>query len=560
MKNHNFYLLALLFLLGSLCAHASDLASAKVLKVTGNVLKYDADGGNVALEEGDILKEGDGITTSFSSSVDLIFSNGTELTLVENSSVSFEEMSQEPFSGDETYEELNADPSRSQTLLQLNYGQVDGHVKKLREGSKFEVNTPLGTAAIRGTIFKVALTFNINTGSITLNITNVDGLVNLLSPFVESEESVEYDSDRTSDNDVSADMVPSDLDTAPTTVCSVPPQNTIKITIPADNAVFDLILTKETNVSPRDSIAVAAISGDAEAVAQEIADAGIEVESPQDAAEIAKAVVSAAVASAAPAESADTTETAANTVVQALATIASDTNQDVVEIVEAASSGSTTGAVQAAVATAGDINRDGVIDSKDVVDVVEAASSGASSGAIEAAVTTGSDVVAVAQASSTGATSGAVQAAAESGTDVVDVTEAASAGSTSGAVEAAVAVAGDTNNDGVVDAKDVVDVVEASSNGATSGAIEGAEASGANVNNVSDAAANGATTGAIEGVEESGVDVDVNDVTDAANTGAEQGSEGTDTGTDSGTDPVITPEEPLEVSPSTRQGESNRPV
>ena len=65
MKNHNFYLLAILFLLGSFSAQAADLAAAKVLKVTGNVLKYDAGGENKALQEGDILQEGDAITTSF---------------------------------------------------------------------------------------------------------------------------------------------------------------------------------------------------------------------------------------------------------------------------------------------------------------------------------------------------------------------------------------------------------------------------------------------------------------------------------------------------------------
>ena len=81
--------------------------------------------------------------------------------------------------------------------------------------------------------------------------------------------------------------------------------------------------------------------------------------------------------------------------------------------------------------------------------------------------------------------------------------------------------------------------------------------SGWDVSNVTDAAASGSTDGAIEGVEESGADVDVNDVTDAVDSGIDQGSEDTDTDTD--TDPVVTPEEPLDVSPSSRQPENDTP-
>ena len=58
MKNLNFYLVAILFLFSSLCAHAADLATAKVLKVTGDVLKYNAEGGNEALKEGDSFGKG----------------------------------------------------------------------------------------------------------------------------------------------------------------------------------------------------------------------------------------------------------------------------------------------------------------------------------------------------------------------------------------------------------------------------------------------------------------------------------------------------------------------
>ena len=563
MKHYTVALLTIIFLLLAQSVQAAELATAKVLKVTGDVLKYSSGGGSKTLQEGDLIKEGDGITTSFYSSVDLIFSNGTELTVLENSSLSFEEMAQEPFSGDLTYDELTADPSQSQTLLQLNYGQVDGHVKKLRKDSNFEVNTPLGTAAIRGTVFRVAITFDLTTGNISLNITNFDGLVDLLTPFVEDSDAVEYDLDLTSNNEVSSDLDSTDLPSLDSKTCSIPTQHTVNIIIKADNPVFSNLLDKKKNVSPKDSIAVAAISGDVAAVAQELDDAGIEVSSPEEAAAVAEAIVSTAVSSAKPSDSAETTEVATNTVIQAIAGIAADTETNIVEVVEAASSGATAGAVEAAidagantqqvaaaiesassgassgaieaaVNSAADINNDGVVDSRDVVEVVEAASSGATAGAVEAAVEAGANsqqVAAAVESASSGATSGAVQAAVDTGTDAIDVAEAASSGATSGAIEAAV----DTGSS-------VTDAAEAASSGSTTGAIEGAEASGADVNTVADAASAGATTGAVEGAESSGANV--TDVVDAATTGSNdaQDAAGTNTDTDTGEGPVVTPE------------------
>jgi hypothetical protein len=583
MKHYTVALLTITFLLLAQSVQAAELATAKVLKVTGDVLKYSSGGGSKTLQEGDLIKEGDGITTSFYSSVDLIFSNGTELTVLENSSLSFEEMAQEPFSGDLTYDELTADPSQSQTLLQLNYGQVDGHVKKLRKDSNFEVNTPLGTAAIRGTVFRVAITFDLTTGNISLNITNFDGLVDLLTPFVEDSDAVEYDLDLTSDNEVSSDLNSTDLPSLDSKTCSIPTQHTVNIIIKADNPVFSNLLDKKKNVSPKDSIAVAAISGDVAAVAQELDDAGIEVSSPEEAAAVAEAIVSTAVSSAKPSDSAETTEVATNTVIQAIAGIAADTETNIVEVVEAASSGATAGAVEAAidagantqqvaaaiesassgassgaieaaVNSAADINNDGVVDSRDVVEVVEAASSGATAGAVEAAVDAGANtqqIDSAIESASSGASSGAIEAAVNSAADinndgvvdsrdVVEVVEAASSGATAGAVEAAVEAGANSQQvaaavesassgatSGAVQAAvdtgtDAIDVAEAASSGATSGAIEAAVDTGSSVTDAAEAASSGSTTGAIEGAEASGADV--NTVADAASAGATTGA------------------------------------
>jgi hypothetical protein len=174
-----------LLAISALSAHAAELATAKVLSISGTVVK--TEGGGVikvggresSLKVGDILREGDRINTTDGSKVFLVFSNGSEVTLYQNSSLSIVELEQEPYTSKRVYNELVADPSKSQTLLELDYGQLDGHVKKLSNTSSFNINTPLGTAAIRGTRFSISLGFS--GGKFTLSISNFDGLVDLIT-------------------------------------------------------------------------------------------------------------------------------------------------------------------------------------------------------------------------------------------------------------------------------------------------------------------------------------------------------------------------------------------
>ena len=165
--------------------HASQLATAKVISVEGTVTKHTTGGIKLNGRErqvkvGDILSEGDSVNSSADSQAFLVFSNGSEITIYENTSVKIAELVQEPYDSSQTYEQLQADPSKSQTLLKLNYGQLDGHVKKLSEASSFRVKTPLGTAAIRGTKFNVKLVFDRDTNKFELTIRNLDGLVDFI--------------------------------------------------------------------------------------------------------------------------------------------------------------------------------------------------------------------------------------------------------------------------------------------------------------------------------------------------------------------------------------------
>ena len=174
-----------LLAISALSAHAAELATAKVLSISGTVVKTEGGGlikiggRESTLKVGDILREGDRINTTDGSKVFLVFSNGSEVTLYQNSSLSIVELEQEPYTSKRVYNELVADPSKSQTLLELDYGQLDGHVKKLTNRSSFNINTPLGTAAIRGTRFSISLGFS--GGKFILSISNFDGLVDLIT-------------------------------------------------------------------------------------------------------------------------------------------------------------------------------------------------------------------------------------------------------------------------------------------------------------------------------------------------------------------------------------------
>jgi len=175
-----------LLAISALSTHAAELATAKVLSVSGTVIKTEGGGGSFKvggrespLKAGDILREGDRIHSTEGSKVFLVFSNGSEITLFQNSSLSIVDLEQEPYTSKRVYNELEADPSKSQTLLELDYGQLDGHVKKLSSASSFNIETPLGTAAIRGTRFSISLLFTGN--KLVLSVSNFDGLVDILT-------------------------------------------------------------------------------------------------------------------------------------------------------------------------------------------------------------------------------------------------------------------------------------------------------------------------------------------------------------------------------------------
>lgn len=231
---------ALLFALSGLSATAQELATAKVVSVTGTVTKYSPDGGNAPLRVGDLLREGDAVSATALSAADLVFSNGSEMTIEENTSVNFATLTQEAFSGGKTYAELEADPSTSQTVLELNFGKLSGHVKSLQSDSRFDVETPLGTAAIRGTTWATLLIYDAENEEFILSVENEDGAVDFFSRYVGG---VQYDDENVGDKGYASELEESVRE-------EIPSAHTVIVRLPKTDPLYDDLIQLIQNYQP----------------------------------------------------------------------------------------------------------------------------------------------------------------------------------------------------------------------------------------------------------------------------------------------------------------------
>ena len=241
MKSPYLHLILLaLFGLSSLTATAAQqLASAKVLSMSGTVISESEDGVESPLMIGAILGQGDSIVTGAWSTALLVFSNGSEILVTEKTSITIVELSQEAFGGTKSYEQLKADPSKSQSLLQLNYGKISGHVKSLKAGSRFDIETPLGTAAIRGTKFVIECRYNAIRGEFIFVVYNLDGKVDLISRLNGTSK---YGSGNSAEKAYEAE--------GEETIESIPPAHRITVRISGNNPNFERIVNPEVNFPP----------------------------------------------------------------------------------------------------------------------------------------------------------------------------------------------------------------------------------------------------------------------------------------------------------------------
>ena len=109
----------------------------------------------VGLRVGSIVASSSQIRVEQHSEVVLLFSNGTIATIGANTRMTVKEFQQESFGRYDGNFSREEEVSSARLLLDLEAGDLVVDVKKLKRSSSFEVSTPLGTAGIRGTVFKI---------------------------------------------------------------------------------------------------------------------------------------------------------------------------------------------------------------------------------------------------------------------------------------------------------------------------------------------------------------------------------------------------------------------
>jgi FecR protein len=142
------------------------------------------------LKSNDVITEKYTVNVGAASTAILVFSNGSSVNLRENSSLVISEFLQDPFAKPYATTILTEEPTTSVTKLNLPSGEIVCNVKKLRtkEGSSLTVNTPVGAAGVRGTIFAVSYvpdgsgnwiyTLSVTEGEVAL--TDADGNVTIV--------------------------------------------------------------------------------------------------------------------------------------------------------------------------------------------------------------------------------------------------------------------------------------------------------------------------------------------------------------------------------------------
>ena len=104
-------------------------------------------------------------------------------TLSGKARISIDEFKQAPFKGDSksTVDSLEKEPSSSQTKIKLNYGDLVFNVKALNANSSFIMDSPVGSAVIRGTVGQLTVSIDAD-GNATGGVNMVEGSVSFTDP------------------------------------------------------------------------------------------------------------------------------------------------------------------------------------------------------------------------------------------------------------------------------------------------------------------------------------------------------------------------------------------
>ena len=156
-------------------------ASVIVVAIEGDVstisIKEDF---KVSLDASSVGKKIDAnsvILTGKSASASLLFSNGVLITIKSGSRFFLKKYSQKNFkdTSNSKPSELEEEPSQSELLAHLDFGDLIVKAPKLNKGSSMLVTSPLGVAGIRGTMFQLVAVRNPLTGDITGGVNLISG-------------------------------------------------------------------------------------------------------------------------------------------------------------------------------------------------------------------------------------------------------------------------------------------------------------------------------------------------------------------------------------------------
>ena len=132
---------------------------------------------------GKSINEGYVVESGANSKVVLLFSTGTLTTLEGKSILEIKSFSQEEFKGSpKKLNEIPEEVSNSKAKLALGYGDLTFRVKKLKQGSSFEIESPIGLAGIWGTTGKLSVQQDPVTGGFTGSFGLIEGNADFTDP------------------------------------------------------------------------------------------------------------------------------------------------------------------------------------------------------------------------------------------------------------------------------------------------------------------------------------------------------------------------------------------
>lgn len=151
----------------------------KIMNSSGTVAIFNKDTQRTSkAKQYEILKDNCIITTQAKSAIILMFSNGSLVSIPENSNVNIAEYKFNKATNEkETFEKKQQEGRESSTKLKLNYGQLFTEVSKLNSKSKMDLITPVGVAGIRGTRVSANVLLNHQTGDVNAQINLINGQV-----------------------------------------------------------------------------------------------------------------------------------------------------------------------------------------------------------------------------------------------------------------------------------------------------------------------------------------------------------------------------------------------